>query len=64
MFSQSKAEDLDDQPSNLDELKSVLRAISSIRDISMDVETNIRDVMERYRLLAMYNLLVGLVNLI
>jgi len=56
---QSKADDLDDKPNNLDELKLVLRTISNIRDISIDVETNVRDVVERYRLLAMYNLLVS-----
>ena len=56
---QSKADNLDDKPSNLDELKFVLRTISNIRDVSLDIETNIRDVMERYRLLAMYNLLVS-----
>jgi len=58
-FIQSKADSLDDKPSNLDELKLVLRTISNIRDVSLDIETSIRDVMERYRLLAMYNLLVS-----
>lgn len=56
---QSKAENLDDKPNNLDELKLVLRTISNIRDASLDIEISIRDVMERYRLLAMYNLLVS-----
>jgi len=56
---QSKADSLDDKPSDLEELKLVLRTISNIRDISVDVETNIRDVIERYRLLAMYSLLVS-----
>ena len=38
----------------------MLRTISNIRDISVDVEANVRDVVERYRLLAVYNLLVRL----
>jgi len=59
---QSRANDLDDKPNNLDELKFVLRTISHIRDISVDVETSVRDVVERYRLLAMYNLLVSSAN--
>jgi len=58
-YVQSKVNDLDDHPNNLDELKAVLRTISNIRDISVDVETSVRDVVERYRLLAMYNLLVS-----
>jgi len=59
---QSKATALDDKPNNPEELKSVLRTISNIRDISLDVETSIRDVMERYRLLDMYNLLVRFIE--
>jgi len=59
LIAQSKAENLDDKPNNLDELKLVLRTISNIRDVSLDIETGIRDVIERYRLLDMYNLLVS-----
>ena len=56
---QNKADGLDDKPSNLEELKCVLRTISNIRDVTADVETSIRDVVERYRLLVVYKLLVS-----
>lgn len=43
-------------PDSFDSLKSVLGTISSIRDMSIDVEMRYIDIKERYRTLAMYKL--------
>ncbi|KAF6771746.1 hypothetical protein AHF37_09771 [Paragonimus kellicotti] len=48
-------EDLDDDPTNLDELKAVLQAIHDIRSSSLDVEFRLKDVQERYRLLQLHH---------
>ena len=56
---QEKTKDLDSIPNSLDDLKFVLRTITSIKEMSLDVETQVRDLQERYRILDMYNLLVG-----
>ena len=58
-FLQTKSDDLDRKPDSLDDLKFVLRTISNIKDISLEVETSMRDVQERYRILSAYNLLVS-----
>jgi dynein heavy chain len=49
---------LDSTPETLDELKFILRTISEIKDISLQVEVRIRDLQERYRVLDMYALVV------
>ncbi|KAF8569239.1 hypothetical protein P879_02503 [Paragonimus westermani] len=48
-------EDLDDDPTNLDELKAVLQTIHDIRSSSLDVEFRLKDVQERYRLLQLHH---------
>ncbi|ESN91800.1 hypothetical protein HELRODRAFT_96436 [Helobdella robusta] len=52
-----KLEDLERPPESLDDLKLVLRTISNVSEISLEVETQIRDVQEQFRTLDMYNLL-------
>lgn len=39
---------LDEQPKNLEELKAILKAISDVAEISLDVEMKLRDIDERY----------------
>ena len=51
---QGKSEDLDSTPDSLDDLKFVLRTISDIKDMSLDVELRIHDLQERYVLQIMY----------
>lgn len=41
-------------PTTFEELKTVLTAISDIRNIAVDVEMKLYDIQERYRTLAMY----------
>lgn len=53
---QTTSEDLENDPDNLEELKFVLQTITKIKDISLNVETRIRDLQERYRVLDMYDL--------
>ncbi|ESO91629.1 hypothetical protein LOTGIDRAFT_122204, partial [Lottia gigantea] len=50
-----KSDDLDQSPGVLEDLKSVLSTISDIKTMSLEVETQMRDIQERYRTLAMYN---------
>lgn len=38
----------------MEDLKFVLRVIASIRDMSLDVELRIKDIVERYRTLLVY----------
>jgi hypothetical protein len=45
--------------SALQDLKFVLTTISDIKAMSLDVETKIRDIQERYRTLAMYDIEVS-----
>ncbi|ELU10552.1 hypothetical protein CAPTEDRAFT_221643 [Capitella teleta] len=52
----TKSEDLDSTPETLDELKFILRIISEIKEISLQVEIRIQDLQERYRVLDMYSL--------
>ena len=56
---QSKWNDLDLKPTTLEELKFVLRTITMIRDMSLDMENEIRDVQERFRLIQVYELHVS-----
>jgi dynein heavy chain len=58
---QNKSDDLKETPSSLEDLKFILRTISDIKDMSMDVETRIRDIRERYRTMEMYSLPVSAV---
>lgn len=51
-----KSDDLEQTPSSLEDLKFVLTTISDIKSMSLDVETRIRDVQERYRTLSMYSI--------
>lgn len=46
-------------PSTLEDLKFVLGAISDIKITSLEVETRIRDMKERYRVLENYNVPVS-----
>lgn len=48
--------DLERSPETLEDLKFVLKTISNIQDISLDVETRSRDITERYRTLRMYSI--------
>ena len=43
-------------PKTLEELKFVLGVIANIRSMSLDVEMRYRDIQERYRTLAVYNI--------
>ena len=56
---QGKSADLDHTPDSLDDLKFILRTISDIKNMSLEVETKTRDLQERYRILYMYDLLVS-----
>lgn len=50
--------DLKRVPDTLEDLKFVLRVIASIRDMSLDVELRIKDILERYRTLLVYEIQV------
>lgn len=60
LFQQSKSKDLDRYPTTLEELKFVLKTISDIKLVSLDIETRIRDMQERFRTLCMYDLPVSI----
>ncbi|XP_058850532.1 dynein axonemal heavy chain 10 [Acipenser ruthenus] len=49
------SENLKRSPETLEDLKFVLGTIADIRDMSLTVEMRVRDIQERYRTLAMYN---------
>ena len=51
-----RSDDLEQSPNTLEDLKFVLTTISDIKAMSLDVETKIRDIQERYRTLAMYDI--------
>ena len=53
---QGLSNDLKCSPTSLEELKFVLEVIANIRSMSLDVEMRYRDIQERYRTLAMYNI--------
>ncbi|XP_076108254.1 dynein axonemal heavy chain 10-like isoform X2 [Mytilus galloprovincialis] len=53
-----KSDDLEQSPNSLEDLKFVLTTISDIKAMSLDVENKIRDIQERYRTLAMYDIKV------
>ena len=46
-------------PDSLEDLKFVLKTISDIKDMSLDVENKIRDLTERFRVMVMYDLMVS-----
>ena len=46
-------------PDSLEDLKFVLKTISDIKDMSLDVEARMRDLSERYRVMLMYDLVVS-----
>ncbi|CAG5923192.1 unnamed protein product [Menidia menidia] len=50
---------LEQSPDSFEELKSILDAISDIRDMSLDVELRFSDIQERYRTLTIYKVEVG-----
>lgn len=56
---QSLAKNLKKSPSTLEDLKFVLATIAEIRSKSLVMELRYRDVQERYRTMAMYNLFVS-----
>lgn len=56
---QDRSDDLEQSPNTLEDLKFVLTTISDIKAMSLDVETKIRDIQERYRTLAMYDIEVS-----
>jgi dynein heavy chain len=45
---------LDENPNNIEELKSLLNKISEIKTTSMMMEFKIADVVEKFRTLQMY----------
>ena len=45
-------------PDSLEDLKFVLKTISDIKDMSLDVENKILDLTERFRVMVMYDLMV------
>ena len=53
---QGLSSDLKQSPTVLEELKHVLSVISQIRAMSLEVEMRTRDIVERYRTLAMYSI--------
>jgi len=53
---QTKSDDLDQTPDSLEDLKSVLRTITDIKNMSLEVESGINNVQERYRVLDMYTI--------
>jgi dynein heavy chain len=53
------AKNLKKSPSTLEDLKFVLATIANIRTKSLVMELRYKDVQERYRTLAMYNILVS-----
>lgn len=55
---QELSETLKQSPDTFEDLKSVLSAISDIRDMSLDVELRFTDIQERYRTLGMYKIQV------
>ncbi|KAI5616269.1 dynein heavy chain 10, axonemal [Silurus asotus] len=55
---QQLSDHLNTSPDTLESLKFVLSTISNIRNMSLSVEMRYRDVQERYRTLAMYNIQV------
>ena len=59
---EDKSDDLEMSPDSLEDLKFVLKTISDIKDMSLDVETRIRDLQERYRVMVMYNLMVSVLE--
>ncbi|XP_067660223.1 dynein axonemal heavy chain 10-like [Haliotis asinina] len=56
---ETKSEDLERTPTSLEDLKYVLSTINDIRTMSLDVETKIRDIQERYRTLSIYDIQVS-----
>ncbi|PVD32839.1 hypothetical protein C0Q70_08286 [Pomacea canaliculata] len=50
-----KSDDLEQTPTRLEDLKFVLSTISDIKAMSLDVETQIRNIQECYRTLVMYD---------
>lgn len=52
---QELSEMLKQSPDTIEDLKSVFKTISAIRDMSLDVQLRFLDIQERYRTLAMYN---------
>ncbi|XP_071945421.1 dynein axonemal heavy chain 10-like [Antedon mediterranea] len=50
--------DLKKSPETLEDLKFVLKIIADIRDMSLEVELRITDIIERYRTLGMYDIAV------
>ncbi|XP_033627732.1 dynein heavy chain 10, axonemal-like [Asterias rubens] len=56
---QTLSTDLKKTPNTLEDLKFVLRIISDIKDMSLDVEMRITDIVERYRTLEMYKIEVS-----
>lgn len=58
-FVQGLSVDLTREPSTLEDLKFVLGVIADIRFMSLDVEMQYRDIQERYRTLAMYDIPVS-----
>ena len=61
---QNKSDDLKEVPDTLEDLKFVLKTITDIKDMSLDVEMRIRDIRERYRVLDMYRIPVSVYNII
>ena len=46
---------MEEDPTNIEELKSLLNKIAEIKTVSMMMEFRISDVVEKFRTLQMYN---------
>ena len=55
-LSQGLSEKLKHFPTTLEELKAILIVITSIREMSLDVEFRYKDIQEKYRTLDMYTI--------
>ena len=56
MFSQSLSDSLKKFPDTLEDLKAILIVITAIRKMSLEVELRYKDIQEKYRTLAMYDI--------
>ena len=55
---QEKSNDLETSPDSLEDLKYVLRTITDIKDMSLDVEDCMLTIAEKYRILETYHIAV------
>lgn len=60
----NKSEDLDQSTDSLEELKFILRTITDIRNMSLDVANRTRDLQERFRIMEVYGIQVQTIKLV